>query len=687
MSRQMSVLPRSSAFEATKSTALDELLSDLSPCKFNPASTSHLAPVQAVQVAVQSRGDASGLRYTGKLLQSPSKGFAAAAVVPQSPNHVPASPEATSSANQSSCSPPSPQHSYRSDMPNPSKSSAHPKLQQVSASLQQSQQSPILSPPRPVCRHPRQQSPLLSPTKLSHSPARGMMSPGHSRAGLLPQPSPLRRATGPGLCQAHCYAVPQQALASPPKLVCSPKLQADNISAAVPGRRAAEPEPDVQSDTGRMSANQCEGSEMLPAGPTLVPPQSPFACVAHKASTHEAGVAEAAISEPLLAVPTLAAEKGAAAPQGLVADAAVTVQQTVSPPPAAISAAATDSVQMPGQQQVASVLGSQQQPTAGDIPTVHQPRSEHKAVQASPSGTARMTKSAPAATPKQRTSKQANSAPALSQSADGATATSQPSRLAVAASAAEPTAAPTVGHSEHAAIAAEADKQAASTTDATHVLVQGQTAAASTLAGHPDSGTSSALAAVAAPEASPAAPVAAPTLSHSPQAAAAVTLAADADAPTLSHRPLAAAAVVAAADAAAPTPHHRTRSAASKGPVATPAGPPSNRITRAALRSAPETAAPTPRHNTRATAALVSSVNATAPTPGRLTRAAALLAATADAAAHTPGQVTQAAAAKGTSHKKAASTHPAVKPELRSTDATAAGSPEQASLANPATTR
>ena len=277
------------------------------------------------------------------------------------------------------------------------------------------------------------------------------MSPPRSRAKLLPQPSPLRRTTGPAVHQAHDSAVVQQANASPRKLVPSLKLPTEDAAAT---SSAAAGSTQVQIPLQMMIQGPGQPEELqTTARPTLVPPLSPFACIANDRTAHEEQLDHSPKPKLLPAVlrqpETTAAAPVSSAEQGNVITAPATsvqsdLQEQDAAAPHAQTARRADlhevannciwSAQAKAPAAAGTAAASFDHSRGASLTTEH-PATEQKGTKAT--APARSTVSASAAAPKQpvRGSK-AISVPvaSLPASANGATATSKLSDAATAES-------------------------------------------------------------------------------------------------------------------------------------------------------------------------------------------------------------------------------------------------------------
>lgn len=175
-----------------------------------------------------------------------------AAEVPQSPSYVPASPEAAWTAKPSS-------HLLAAHKP-PRSTTLNPAKfvqrcsQQPSVPVNQHQHSPILNQSKPVGDQSRPASSLLSPARPGVHSASQMTSPPHSRAKMLPHPSPLGRTTGPASCEALDSAVGQQT--APPMPSPAPVLPAEHTAAVCATSHAASALTDAQRQTSFAAADE-----------------------------------------------------------------------------------------------------------------------------------------------------------------------------------------------------------------------------------------------------------------------------------------------------------------------------------------------------------------------------------------------------------------------------------------------
>lgn len=232
----MSSLVAPAALKPAKSTKLDELLSNMSPYRPTASLVAPAAAVDPFGTAPQwghvdrSPGKAHQTTAMQQAVVSPFKlpsSLLHAAEIPQSPSCVPASPEAACTASPSSHllaarKPP------RSTTLNPAKF-VQRCSQQPYLPVNQHQHSPILNQSKPVGDQSRPASSLLSPARPGVHSASQMTSPPHSRAKMLPQPSPLGRTTGPASCEALDSAVGQQT--APPMPSPAPVLPAEHTAA------------------------------------------------------------------------------------------------------------------------------------------------------------------------------------------------------------------------------------------------------------------------------------------------------------------------------------------------------------------------------------------------------------------------------------------------------------------------
>lgn len=515
---------------------LDDLLSKMSPCKPNPAPASLLGPAQAL---ARPLDDPSSVRNSGSLLRSPGKHFVPAVL--RSPCHVPASPEARSSASQSSCDPPSAQRLPYSPMLSPQRYNPC-RSSQPSAPVQQHRQSPTLSPSTSAQRGLQIRSPMLSPARLGIRAGMQLLSPPRSRAKPQALPSPLRKATGPAPCQAPGTAVTQQTMVSPFQLAqsASVRIQADGDAAAkatspvATSQHVAQALVQPQLPTDGVTPGQYEGLLLPSQASVPAAPQAPSALMPGTLLVEqtEPGSSPAACALPTALLASSAQQDVPATAQVFLADKMADNLQTVLPQLVAEFGTASEQIPHTRQQQHETICTGQLHSTrqtltdhcsaqhlsahadastatdtAADAPAANasaannvlpheQPTTDCTALVAAVADQQSPSKSASAAASKQPRGKEPTSEPAASPSTAtvAAAAGAQPSSTAKAGPAA------TSGQSEEAAIACS---PSVTTRARAHMLAAGQSPAQPGTAGHSNTNEdvrqSSQAASVAAP--------------------------------------------------------------------------------------------------------------------------------------------------------------------------------------------